>query len=202
VLALRCGDGMHEIDVGGEETMTLAARIVVNAAGLHAPALARVMHGLAQKHVPQARFCKGSYFTLAAGRAPFTRLIYPLPRDGGLGVHLTLDLAGQARFGPDTQWLSIASADAIDYRVDPTRCEGFHADVRRYWPGLPDDALAPAYSGVRPKLHGPGEAAPDFGVQGPAEHGIAGLVNLFGIESPGLTSCLALADEVGARLGL
>jgi L-2-hydroxyglutarate oxidase LhgO len=151
--------------------------------------------------VPPARFSKGSYFALATGRAPFSRLVYPLPRDGGLGVHLTLDLAGQARFGPDTQWLDgHVDADTLDYRVDPARGDAFYAEVRRYWPDLPDGALAPAYSGVRPKLHGPGEAAADFGVQGPREHGIAGLVNLFGIESPGLTSCLALAEEVVARL--
>ena len=203
VLALRCaseGDG-HEIDVGGAEPMTLRARIVVNAAGLHAPALARATQGLDARLVPPARFSKGSYFALATGRAPFSHLVYPLPQGGGLGVHLTLDLAGQARFGPDTQWLEgIVDADTLDYRVDPARGDAFYAAVRRYWPDLPDGALAPAYSGVRPKLHGPGEPAADFGVQGPREHGIAGLVNLFGIESPGLTSCLALAEEVVARL--
>ena len=125
-----------------------------------------------------------------------------MPQDAWLGVHLTLDLAGAARFGPDAQWLDIASADEIDYRVDPARADRFYADIRRYWPGLPDGALQPAYSGVRPKVHGPGEPAPDFLIQGPQEHGIGGLVNLFGIESPGLTSCLALADEVLVRLGV
>ena len=142
-----------------------------------------------------AHFSKGSYYALA-GRAPFSRLVYPMPQDAWLGVHLTLDLAGQARFGPDVQWLDVRHADDIDYRVDPARADGFYAEVRRYWPGLPDGALQPAYSGVRPKIHGPGEPAPDFCVQGPAEHGVAGLVNLFGIESPGLTAALAIGDLV------
>ena len=177
----------------------MRARFVVNAAGLHAPALAARIDGLAARHVPRAHFSKGSYFALAR-RSPFARLVYPLPQDAWLGVHLTLDLAGRARFGPDAQWLAVASADAIDYGVDPARAEAFYADVRRYWPALPDGALEPAYSGVRPKLHGPGELAPDFRIDGQREHGVAGLVNLFGIESPGLTSCLALADEVIARL--
>ncbi len=201
VEALRCGADGHRIEVGGDEPTALRARWVVNAAGLRAPALASTMRGLDARHVPPARFSKGSYFALA-GRAPFSRLVYPLPQDAWLGVHLTLDLGGQARFGPDAQWLDIASADAIDYGVDPARADAFYADVRRYWPGLADGSLQPAYSGVRPKIHGPGEPAPDFGVQGPGEHGVPGLVNLFGIESPGLTSCLALADEVVLRLGL
>lgn len=196
---VRCAADGHEVEVGGAEPTTLRARFVVNAAGLHAPALAARFDGLDAQHVPQAHFSKGSYYALA-GRAPFRRLVYPIPQDAWLGVHLTLDLAGAARFGPDAQWLDVASADAIDYRVDPARADGFYADVRRYWPGLPDGALQPAYSGVRPKIHGPGEPAPDFLIQGPREHGVAGLVNLFGIESPGLTSCLALADEVLARL--
>ncbi len=204
VRALRCSAaGGHEIEVGGDEPMELRARVVVNAAGLHAPALAREMRGLDAPLVPVPRFCKGSYFTLASGRAPFSRLVYPLPQGGGLGVHLTLDLAGQARFGPDTQWLPDATdADALDYRVEAARADAFYAEVRRYWPALADGALQPAYSGVRPKLHGPGEAAADFLVQGPEQHGVGGLVSLLGIESPGLTSCLALAEEVIARLEL
>lgn len=196
---VECDGAGHRVDVGGAEPVTLRARVVVNAAGLHAPALAARFDGLAPSRVPRAHFSKGSYFTLAR-RSPFERLVYPMPQDAWLGVHLTLDLAGRARFGPDAQWLAVESADAIDYRVDPARAEAFYADVRRYWPGLPDGALEPAYSGVRPKLHGPGEPAPDFRIDGPREHGIAGLVNLFGIESPGLTSCLALADEILARL--
>ncbi len=187
------------VDVGGESPMQLAAGVVVNAAGLWAPGLAERMPDLAPGHRPQAFHAKGNYFALA-GRAPFGRLIYPVPEQAGLGVHLTLDLAGQARFGPDVQWLPPGSPDEIDYRVDASRADAFYAEIRRYWPDLRDGALQPAYSGVRPKLQGPGEVAGDFVLQGPAEHGVAGLVNLFGIESPGLTASLAIADEVLARL--
>lgn len=187
------------VRAGGEE-MELLAGLVVNAAGLWAPWLAARSEGLDAAHVPRAHYSKGCYFSLA-GRAPFGRLVYPLPQDAWLGVHLTLDLGGQARFGPDAQWLdNVADPDALDYQVDPARAEGFYADVRRYWPALPDGALQPAYSGVRPKIHGPGEPAPDFRIEGPAQHGVPGLVNLLGIESPGLTSSLAIADEVMARL--
>ncbi|MFY8117234.1 MAG: NAD(P)/FAD-dependent oxidoreductase [Roseateles sp.] len=187
------------VRAGGEE-MELLAGLVVNAAGLWAPWLAARSEGLDAAQVPRAHYSKGSYFSLA-GRAPFGRLVYPLPQEASLGVHLTLDLGGQARFGPDAQWLEdVADPDALDYQVDPARAEGFYADVRRYWPALPDGALQPAYSGVRPKIHGPGEPAPDFRIEGPAQHGVPGLVNLLGIESPGLTSCLAIADEVMARL--
>ncbi|MBX3587195.1 MAG: NAD(P)/FAD-dependent oxidoreductase [Ramlibacter sp.] len=168
----------------------LAARTVVNAAGLQAPALAARFEGLDARHVPTAYFAKGNYFTLA-GRAPFTRLIYPVPEAAGLGVHLTLDLGGQAKFGPDVQWVD--SPD--DLVVDPRRGDGFYAEVRKYWPALADGALLPGYAGLRPKISGPGEAAADFLIQGPAVHGVAGLVNLLGIESPGLTSALAIADE-------
>jgi L-2-hydroxyglutarate oxidase LhgO len=199
LVATRRGSAQHVLEVGGDTPTTLGARHVVNAAGLWAPAVAATLDGLAPAQVPTAHYAKGHYFALA-GRAPFARLIYPVPEDGGLGVHLTLDLAGQARFGPDVEWIAPASADAIDYRVDPARAAAFEASVRRYWPGLPAAALQPAYAGVRPKLAGPGASASDFIVQGPAEHGIAGLVNLYGIESPGLTSSLALADEVLSRL--
>ena len=199
VRAIRCGADGHVLGVGGAEPMELRAWRVVNAAGLHAPVLALAMAGLPSRLVPRAHYSKGSYYALS-GKAPFGRLIYPMPQEASLGVHLTLDLAGQARFGPDAEWLDVQRADDIDYRVDPARADAFYADVRRYWPALPDGALQPAYSGVRPKIHGPGEPAPDFCVQGPGEHGVAGIVNLFGIESPGLTSCLALADEVLARL--
>jgi L-2-hydroxyglutarate oxidase LhgO len=189
------------LDVGGDSPQRLSAGIVVNAAGLWASALAARTEGLPAACVPTAHYAKGSYFSLS-GRAPFTRLIYPVPEQAGLGVHLTLDLAGQARFGPDVEWIAPATPDAIDYRVDPARGDAFYAEVRRYWPDLADGALQPAYSGVRPKLGGKGTAAADFVVQGPGEHGMPGLVNLFGIESPGLTSSLALADEVLRRLGL
>ena len=151
--------------------------------------------------IPRAWFAKGNYYALA-GRSPFTRLVYPVPEPGGLGVHLTLDLAGQARFGPDVEWLDVDSPDAIDYAVDPARSAAFYAAIRRYWPGLADDTLAPAYSGVRPKLQGPGAPASDFMLQGPEAHGVGGLVNLFGIESPGLTASLAIAAEVAHRLGV
>ncbi|CAN5909253.1 NAD(P)/FAD-dependent oxidoreductase [soil metagenome] len=193
--AIACGGDIHVLQIGGASPMELGARIVVNAAGLWAPGLAGATAGLAQQLVPAAHYAKGSYYALTA-RAPFSHLIYPMPEDAGLGVHLTLDLAGQARFGPDVEWISPASPAHIDYRVDPARAAGFEAEIRRYWPGLPHGALAPAYSGVRPKLHAPGEPACDFVLQGPAEHGIGGLVNLFGIESPGLTSSLAIASEV------
>ncbi|WIT11557.1 NAD(P)/FAD-dependent oxidoreductase [Paucibacter sediminis] len=185
------------------EQMALQARLVVNAAGLWAPWLAARTTGLAGLGTqPTAHYSKGCYFSLQ-GRAPFARLVYPLPQDAWLGVHLTLDLGGQARFGPDAQWLEgVATPDQLDYAVAPERADGFYADVRRYWPGLPDGALQPAYSGVRPKIHGPGEPAPDFRIDGPAQHGVAGLVNLLGIESPGLTSALAIAEEVLLRLGL
>lgn len=201
VRSVMCGHGRHVIHVGGAEPTTLRTRYVVNAAGLDAVAVAAGMNGPAPMTLPTAHRCKGSYFSLA-GRAPFSRLIYPLPQAAGLGVHLTLDLAGQARFGPDVEWLESRDDEAIDYRVDPRRADAFYAEVRRYWPALPDDALRPAYSGVRPKIHAPHEPSRDFVVRGPADHGVAGLVNLFGIESPGLTSCLALADEVATRLGL
>ena len=189
----RAVDGGLEVEVGGDAPMRLAARTLVNSGGLHAAALARRIEGLDPRHVPPAHRCKGTYFALS-GRAPFSRLVYPMHDHAGLGVHITLDLAGQARFGPDTEWLD--DDGALDYRVDLRRAEGFHAAIRRYWPGLPDNALLPAYSGIRPKVAGPGEPARDWVVQGPRDHGVPGLVNLFGIESPGLTSCLALADHV------
>jgi L-2-hydroxyglutarate oxidase LhgO len=172
----------------------LQASIVVNAAGLHAPAVAARLQGLEARHVPQAYFAKGNYFTLA-GRAPFSHLIYPVPQAAGLGVHLTLDLGGQAKFGPDVQWVD--SAD--DLVVDPARGDAFYAEVRKYWPALADGALIPGYAGIRPKIHAPDQPAGDFVIQGPATHGVPGWVNLFGIESPGLTSALALGDYVAGQ---
>ncbi len=182
-----------ELFVGGADPLRLKARRVINAAGLEAPRLAASLAGFPAERVPQAAYAKGSYFSLV-GRVPFGRLIYPLPEAGGLGVHLTLDLAGQARFGPDVEWV-----EHIDYQVDAARGQAFYEAIRRYWPGLPDGALEPAFCGIRPKLGGPGIVC-DFVVQGPAEHGIPGLVNLFGIESPGLTACLALAEHALLRL--
>jgi L-2-hydroxyglutarate oxidase LhgO len=144
--------------------------------------------------MPSSHLAKGSYFALR-GRAPFSRLIYPLPESGGLGVHLTLDLAGRARFGPDVEWV-----DRIDYAVDPARSEPFYQRIREFWPGLPDGALVRDFAGIRPKLSGPGEPAADFRIDGPAAHGVPGVVNLFGIESPGLTAALAIAERVAAMV--
>jgi L-2-hydroxyglutarate oxidase LhgO len=187
-----CDDGIEVLTADG---MRLLARTVVNAAGLDACALAQRIDGLDLRHVPRAWYAKGSYFTLA-GRAPFQRLIYPAPEPdqhlAGLGVHLTIDLGGQAKFGPDVQWTD----DPTDWQVDPARGDAFYAEVRRYWPALPDGALLPGYAGVRPKISGPNEPAADFLIQGPDAHGVPGLVNLFGIESPGLTSALAIAERV------
>ena len=169
----------------------LKARQVVNAAGLHAPDLAQRFQGLAPEHVPRAWYAKGNYFTLS-GRSPFSRLIYPVPEAAGLGVHLTLDLGGQAKFGPDVQWVESPE----DLQVSAEHEASFYREVRQYWPALPDGALQPGYAGIRPKISGPGEPSADFVIQGPRTHGVAGLVNLFGIESPGLTSCLAIAQAV------
>ncbi|MCX7172936.1 MAG: NAD(P)/FAD-dependent oxidoreductase [Proteobacteria bacterium] len=183
------GDGTL-LEVGGSEPMRLLARSVINCAGLGAQEFAGKLRGLPPDSVPPLSYAKGNYYALA-GRAPFSRLVYPVPEAAGLGVHLTLDLAGQARFGPDVEWV-----DNLDYSVDPRRAESFYASIRRYWPALPDHSLAPAYAGIRPKPHLRGDAARDFIIQGPGEHGVPGLVCLYGIESPGLTSCLALAEHV------
>ena len=180
------------LSVYGSEAIKTA--VLVNSAGLRAPSVARAMEGYRAELAPKELYAKGNYYSLT-GKNPFKRLVYPVPEPGGLGVHVTLDMAGQARFGPDVEWV-----ERIDYAVDPKRAERFYAAIRRYWPGLPDGALAPGYSGIRPKTAGPGEPAPDFEIQGPRRHGIPGLVHLFGIESPGLTSSLALAEEVARQL--
>jgi L-2-hydroxyglutarate oxidase LhgO len=187
--------GGIELLVGGETATRLQARAVVNSAGHGAPVLAAATEGLAREHVPPRYFAKGCYFTLA-GTAPFSRLVYPAPGESGhLGVHLTLDLGGQARFGPSFRWV-----DGLDYTVDESEVDHFYGEVRRYWPGLKDGALQPGYTGVRPKIRGPGEPAQDFRIEGPSAHGVPGLVNLFGIESPGLTASLAIAERVAALL--
>jgi L-2-hydroxyglutarate oxidase LhgO len=191
LLRAKASAGQIEIEAGGDAPMTLQCDLLVNAAGLGAPAVARNIEGMPIELIPCAYLAKGNYFSCSA-RAPFSRLIYPVPEPGGLGVHLTLDMAGQARFGPDVEWV-----EAIDYTVDPARAERFYPAIRKYWPTLPDGALMPSYSGIRPKIVPPAVATQDFLIQGPRTHGVSGLINLFGIESPGLTSSLAIADHVG-----
>ena len=181
------------IGVNGAEPV-LRARTLVNCAGVQAPAVARLMEGFPPLHIPVAYFAKGNYFTLNAP-APFQRLIYPLPEAGGLGIHLCLDLAGRARFGPDVQWI-----EACEYAVDGRRAAAFYAAIRRYWPELPDGALQPAYAGVRARIFAPTQAAADFRIDDAHTHGVPPVVNLFGIESPGLTASLAIAGEVAARV--
>lgn len=171
----------------------IESRMLINAAGLSAPALARTIEGLGTEHIPAPRYAKGNYFSLSA-RAPFARLIYPVPEAAGLGVHLTLDLGGQARFGPDVQWVEAPD----DLAVDAQRGEAFYAEIRKYWPALPANSLLPAYAGIRPKIAFGAEICSDFVIQGPQVHGVAGLINLFGIESPGLTSALAIGEHVAA----
>ncbi len=192
---LRGGGFELEVESGGETTR-LATGLLVNAAGLFAGEVAAAIEGLEPPFAREVFYCKGTYFS-AAGRVPFSRLIYPVPERDGLGVHLTLDMGGGARFGPDTEWV-----DGVDYGLDAARGDGFYAAIRRYWPGLRDGALAPSYTGVRPKLAPAGGAFTDFTIEGPEAHGLPGLVNLFGIESPGLTASLAIAEEVMARVAL
>jgi L-2-hydroxyglutarate oxidase LhgO len=178
------------IETEGPNPTQIAANIVVNSAGLGAQALASSIAGMPPEKIPPLHLAKGNYFALAAP-SPFSHLIYPVPAPGGLGIHLTLDISGRARFGPDVEWI-----EAIDYAVNPTRADAFYAAVRSYWPDLPDGALQPDYSGIRPKIERPGGSSSDFLIQDQRSHGVAGLINLFGIESPGLTSSLAIADRV------
>ncbi|TPI09452.1 NAD(P)/FAD-dependent oxidoreductase [Mesorhizobium sp. B4-1-3] len=185
---------LHTVDTASGGGFEVATSRFINAAGLGAVALAGSLEGFERRFLPTLRYAKGNYFSVV-GRAPFSRLIYPVPEPGGLGIHLTLDLGGNARFGPDVEW-----TDTLDYRVNPARGERFYAAIRKYWPDLADGSLQPAYSGIRPKLSGPGEANSDFVIQDATVHGSAGLVNLFGIESPGLTSSLAIADQVACLL--
>jgi L-2-hydroxyglutarate oxidase LhgO len=198
VIAGRVNAGGIELDIGGDTPMSLSCTTLVNAAGLGAQPLARRIDGMPPDQVPPLKFARGHYFILT-GKCPFNHLVYPVPVAGGLGTHSTVDLGGQVKFGPDVEWI-----DKIEYTVDPKRSEKFYGDIRRYWPGLKDGALQPGYAGIRPKLTGPegGKYGADFIIQGPAVHGVTGLVNLFGIESPGLTSSLAIAEEVATQLGI
>jgi len=183
-------EGRYLLNFGGDDAISLTCRSVINAGGIESQSIAANMQGLPQRTVPPRYLCKGTYFSLQ-GRAPFSRLIYPVPQKDGLGIHLTLDMGDQAKFGPDTEWVPNE-----EYDVDPRRAQSFYSAIRTYWPDLPDDALLPAYTGIRPKISGPSEAASDFLIAGPQQHGLAGLVNLFGIESPGLTASLAIGEYV------
>jgi L-2-hydroxyglutarate oxidase LhgO len=182
-----------QLDIGGKEGMRVVCNSVVNSAGFSAQAVARSIAGVPPVYIPPTYYAIGHYYTLA-GRAPFRRLIYPVARPDWLGVHVTIDLGGKVKFGPDFEWI-----DGIDYRFDVSREAAFYEAIRRYFPGLRDGALQPGYTGIRPKISGPGAPAADFVIQGPREHGVRGLVSLYGIESPGLTASLAIADHV-ARL--
>jgi L-2-hydroxyglutarate oxidase LhgO len=186
----RCGPDGIQLQVGSDRSVALEAQVVVNSAGLHAPLVARRIEGVPPESIPPSAYAKGNYYALQ-GKAPFRHLIYPVPEPGGLGVHLTLDLAGQAKFGPDVEWV-----EKLDYTVDPARADRFYHAIRRYWPALPDGSLRPGYAGIRPKLGGPGSPAADFLIQGFADHGVPGLINLYGIESPGLTAALAIGEYV------
>lgn len=183
------------VSVGGEDRMDLACSIFVNSAGLDAVRLSHSIEGYPAHRIPRAFIAKGNYFSLTGVRNPFRHLVYPIPEPGGLGIHATIDMGGQVRFGPDVQWI-----DAPDYAADPSRASFFETAIRAYWPGLPDHALNASYAGIRPKIVGPGEPNADFLVEGPREHGIPGLVSLMGIESPGLTSSMSLADLVIEKL--
>jgi len=186
-------DGIR-LSVGGDEPSDILCRRVVNAAGLGAQTLGAALRGLARETVPPLHLCKGNYFLLG-GRVPFSRLVYPTPQSAGLGVHFTLDLAGQGRFGPDVEWI-----DHPHYEVAPNRGDSFYAAIRRYWPEIKDDALRPGFAGIRAKLKPQGQPASDFLIQGPADHGVKGLVNLYGMESPGLTASLAIGAHVAELL--
>lgn len=194
VVAGTVADDAILLSVGGAEPLQLRARTVINCSGLHAPGFAARLSGLSQDHVPTAHYAKGHYYRMS-GQAPFGHLIYPVPEEGGLGVHLTLDLDGQAKFGPDVRWIS-----GVDYTFDDSRRNDFIAAIRSYFPALDPDRIHPDYTGIRPKLGGPGTGDQDFRIEGRAVHGVSGLVNLFGIESPGLTASLAIGDYVEALL--
>ncbi|GAA6184991.1 NAD(P)/FAD-dependent oxidoreductase [Aliiglaciecola sp. NS0011-25] len=186
----KCTDNSILLDIVGDQSIQINAKYLINCAGLHAQKIARCFEGLPQSSVPAIHYAKGNYYALS-GKAPFSHLIYPVPESAGLGVHSTLDLGNSVRFGPDVEWVN-----ELDYKVDPARADGFYQQIRKYWPNLKDGSLAPSYAGIRPKLHGKGEEARDFMIQTESQHGIAGLVNLYGIESPGLTASMAIAALV------
>lgn len=188
-----------ELEIGGSDCMKIQTKLLINCAGMSAPAVANKIEGLKQDQIPKAYFAKGNYFSLS-GKSPFKHLIYPIPEPGGLGVHLTLDMGGQAKFGPDVEWLDIDTEEQVDYTVNPKRAEGFYAAVRRYWPDLKDGSLQPDYSGIRAKIVSPNSPAGDFCFDTPKEHGLAGLFNLYGFESPGLTSSLAIAKYLEGQI--
>ena len=190
-------EGGFELSIGGPDGMQLQTKLLINCAGMSAPAIAQKIEGLNKDQIPQAYFAKGNYFSLS-GKSPFTHLIYPIPELGGLGVHLTLDMGGQAKFGPDVEWLDIQNEGHVDYTVDPKRGESFYEAVRRYWPELKDNSLQPDYSGVRAKIVPPNSPAGDFCFNAPQDHGLQGLYNLYGFESPGLTSSIAIARYLEA----
>jgi L-2-hydroxyglutarate oxidase LhgO len=184
------GDG---VIVNAQGADPLHARLVVNCAALGAQAVASAIEGFPAAHIPQLRYARGNYFSLS-GRSPFSHLIYPLPETAGLGVHLTIDMGGQAKFGPDVEWI-----EQPEYTVDATRAAAFYREIIKYWPGIKDHVLQPAYAGIRPKINGPNEAAADFHIAGLETHGVRGIINLFGIESPGLTGSLSIANEVAEK---
>ena len=190
----RVSDSGIVLEIGGSDPMIAGCRTVINCAGIHAQETAGSLEGFPSRTLPPLFMCKGNYFSFS-GKAPFSHLIYPLPDESGLGIHLTFDLAGQVRFGPDAQWV-----DEIDYHVDEGRAESFYTAVRRYWPDIPGGTLHPGYSGIRAMVRGPGEDVADFVIQDSGDHGVPGLINLFGIESPGLTASMAVADEVAERV--
>jgi L-2-hydroxyglutarate oxidase LhgO len=192
-------EGGFELSIGGPDGMQLQTKLLINCAGMSAPATAQKIEGLNKDQIPKAYFAKGNYFSLS-GKSPFTHLIYPIPEPGGLGVHLTLDMAGQAKFGPDVEWLDVQNEEQIDYTVDPKRGESFYEAVRRYWPELKDNSLQPDYSGVRAKIVPPNSPAGDFCFNTPQDHGLQGLYNLYGFESPGLTSSIAIARYLEGKI--
>ena len=191
--------GGFELEIGGADGAKIQTKFLINCAGMSAPAVAQKIESLAKNQIPKAYFAKGNYFSLS-GKSPFNHLIYPIPEPGGLGVHLTLDMGGQAKFGPDVEWLDINEEEQIDYTVNPTRGDSFYEAVRRYWPGLKDQSLQPDYSGVRAKIVPPNTPAGDFYFNTPKDHGLEGLFNLYGFESPGLTSSLAIAKYLEGQI--